>query len=76
MYRSSVFSRIIKWRLRWTGYVAGTRGTRTTYVILIRKPLGNVCSEGPETGEHMYLRSQAVEWIELAQDRVKWRAFV
>jgi hypothetical protein len=71
MYSSSGFSRIINWRLRWTGYIAGTRGTRTTYVILIRKPLGRVCSEGPGTGELMYLRSQVGEWIELAHDRVK-----
>jgi len=41
---------IINWRLRWAGYVAGIREARTTYEILIRKPFGNVCSEGPGTG--------------------------
>jgi hypothetical protein len=75
LYRSYGFI-IINWRLRWAGYVAGTREARTTYVILIRKPLGNVCSEGPVTGGHMYWRNQVAEWIELAQDLVKWPAFV
>jgi len=52
------------------------REERTTYVILIGTPFRNVCSEVPATGEHMYLRSHIVEWIELAQDGVKWQALV
>jgi hypothetical protein len=29
---------VVKRRLRWAGYVAGTKGVRTAYTILIGKP--------------------------------------
>jgi len=52
------------------------REERTAYVILIGNPFGNACSEVPRTGEHMYLRSHVVEWIELAQGVSNGRLFV
>jgi len=42
------------------------REERSAYVILIANPFGNVCSEAPGNGEHMYLRSHVVKWTKLA----------
>jgi hypothetical protein len=70
-------------RMRWTGHVARTGEERKLYRVLVGKP-----EEKTELGKprrrwedviRMDLREigwRSVEWIQLAQDRGRWRSFV
>jgi hypothetical protein len=69
--------------MRWAGYVARTGEKRNVYRVLMGKPEGKRPLGRPrrrwEVGIRMDLRetgSGSVYWIQLAQDRDRWRAVV
>jgi hypothetical protein len=69
--------------MRWAGNVARMGKWRNVYRVLVGKPEGKRPLEIPrcrrEDGFKMDLRENGwggVEWIELAQDRDRWRAVV
>jgi hypothetical protein len=79
LYSSPSIITIIKSRMRWTGHVARMGEKRNAYRLLVGKPpLGRprrrwVDDIRMELGEVGW---GDVYWIDLAQDRVKWRALV
>jgi hypothetical protein len=84
LYSSPNIIRQIKSRrLRWTGHVARMEEERNVYKVLMGKPEGKRPLGRPgrrwEYGIRMDLREigwGSVEWIQLAQDRDRWRAVV
>jgi hypothetical protein len=69
--------------MRWAGHVARTAETRNAYRILVGKPEGKRPLGRPRRRRadniKMDLREKewdGMDWIELAQDRNKWRALV
>jgi transcription termination factor 2 len=70
-------------RLRWAGHVARMVETRNAYRILVGKPEGKRSPGRPRRrwvdNIKMDLREiewDGMDWIELAQDRDQWKAFV
>jgi hypothetical protein len=69
-------------RMRWAGHVARMGEGRNVYRVLVGKPEGKGSLERPrrrwEDGIKMDLTEigWGVEWIQLAQDRDRWRAVV
>jgi hypothetical protein len=70
-------------RMRWAGHVACIGQERKVYRILVGKPEGKRPLERPsrrwEDGIRMDLREIGwgnVDWIQLAQDRGRWRVLV
>jgi hypothetical protein len=70
-------------RMRWAGHVARIREERKLYKVLVGKPKGRRPLGRPsrrwEDGIRMDLRQigfRGVHWIQLAQDRDRWRAVV
>jgi hypothetical protein len=72
-------------RMRWAGHVACMGEGRNVYRVSVGKPEGNSPLGRPrrrwEDGLKMDLREigwggRCVEWIQLAQDRDRWRAVV
>jgi hypothetical protein len=70
-------------RMRWAGYVACVGEGRGVYRVLVGRPKGNRPLGRPrhrwEDNIKMDLREigiDGVNWIQLAQDRVQWQAFV
>jgi hypothetical protein len=70
-------------RMRWAGHVARMGEGRNVYRVLVGKPEVKRPLERPrskwEDGIRMDLREigwGGVEWIQLAQDRDRWRAVV
>jgi hypothetical protein len=68
--------------MRWAGHVARVGEERTVYKVLMgkpeeKRPLGRPRRRW-ENGIRMDLREivWGVEWIQLAQDRDRWRALV
>jgi hypothetical protein len=84
LYSSTDIIRQIKSRrMGWAGHVARMGGGRNVYRVLVGKPEGKRPLERPrrrwEDGIRMDLREivwGGVEWINLAQDRDRWRAVV
>jgi hypothetical protein len=76
--------RVIKSRrMRWAGHVAHMWEGRGVYRVLVRRPEGKIPLGRPrhrwEDTIKMYLREMGIDganWIQLAQDRVQWHAFV
>jgi hypothetical protein len=70
-------------KLRWAGHMARMEEGRGVYRILVGRPEGKRPLGRPryrwENNIKMDLREMGIDvenWIRLAQDRVKWRAFV
>ena len=70
-------------RLRWAGHVAHMEQSRNAYGVLVVKPEGKRPLGRPrrrwENNIRMDLREVACdpgEWIDLAEDRDQWRAYV
>jgi hypothetical protein len=76
--------RVIKSRrVRWAGHVARMGEERGVYRVLVGRPKGKRPLGKPrrmwEDNIKMDLREIGIDgtnWIQLAQDRVQWRAFV
>jgi hypothetical protein len=66
--------------MRWAGYVARMGEERKVYKVLVGKPEGKIPLGRPrrrwEDGIRMDIGWGNVEWIQLAQDRDRWQAFV
>jgi hypothetical protein len=84
LYSSLNIFRVIKLcRLRWAGHVARMREWRGAYRALVRKPEGRRPLGRPrrrwENNIKIDLREvgwEGIDWIDLAQDRNRWRAVV
>jgi len=70
-------------RMRWVGHVAGTGERRGVYWVLVGKPEGKRPLGGPrrrwKDNIKMDLQEMGcggMDWIELAQDRERWRGIV
>jgi hypothetical protein len=84
LYSSSNIVKVIKARrLRWAGHVARMGEGRDVYRVLVgrhkgKRPVGRPRRRW-EDSIKLDLREIGIDganWIQLAQDRVQWRAFV
>jgi hypothetical protein len=84
LYSFQNIIRQIKSRImRWAGHVAHMGEEMNVYRVLVGKPEGKRPLGRPrrrwEDGIRIYLRETGwgiVDWIQLAQDRDRWRALV
>ena len=83
LYSSQNIRNLKSGRLRWAGHVARMEQSRNAYRVLVGKPEGkrplgrprrrwedNIKMDLREVGCHLG------EWIDLAEDRDQWRAYV
>jgi hypothetical protein len=70
-------------RMRWAGHVARMGEGRNVYRVLVGKPEGKRPLERPRRRwedeikmDHREIGWGGVEWIQVAQDRDRWRAVV
>jgi hypothetical protein len=84
LYFSPSIIRIIKSRrIRWAGHVERMWEKRNVYRILVRKPEGKRPLGRPRRRwidnikvDILEIGLSVVDWIDLAQDRYRWRAVV
>ena len=79
----NIFRVIISRRVRWAGHVARVGERRGVYMVLVAKPEGKRPLGRPrrrwENNNMMDLQEEGckgLDWIELAQDRDRWRVFL
>ena len=84
MYSSPNIIRNLKLRrLTWAGHVARMEQSRAAYRVVVRKPKGRIPLRRPrrrwQDKVKMCLREvgcDSGDWIDLAEDRDQWRAYV
>jgi len=84
LYSSPNIVRVIKSRrMRWAGHVVSMGEKRGAYRVFVGKPEGNIPLGKPRRrwDDNIRMELQEVvcgvmDWIELAQDRDRWRALV
>ena len=83
LYCSANVVRVIKWRMRWAGSVAGMEEGRGVHKVLVGKPEGKRPLGRPRRRwvDNIKMDFEEVgrgcgDWMELAQDRDRWRALV
>jgi hypothetical protein len=84
LYASPSIFRVIKSRIMsWAGYVARMGASRGVYRVLVgkpevKRPLGRprLGWEGNIKMDRQELLRGSMEWIELVEDRNRWRALV
>jgi hypothetical protein len=84
LYSSPNIVRVVKSRrIRWTGHVARMEEDRGAQRVLVGKPEGKMLLGRPRRRweDNIKMNLQEVggvrgDWIELAQDRDRWRALV
>jgi hypothetical protein len=74
---------IEKRRMKWTGLVALTGGSRGVYRVLVRKPDGKRPLGRPKRRWEDNIKTDlqevgcgGMDWIDTSQDRDRWRALV